>query len=137
MNQKQNQDDNRTNYTNYDVNVNEKKFKIIIDVLNNLGYKDISDKNLIERKDFETNMNKVISTSELFTNTHNTNVLFGLNKKVNKVDSIKGFLGFINSLFIEFGFTIKVKQKNIKENKKVVKNNYYYINFVNEANEFV
>jgi hypothetical protein len=70
LNQKQNQDDNRTNDNNYDVNVNEKKFKIINDVLNNLGYKDISDKCLIEREDFETNMNKVISTSELFTNPH-------------------------------------------------------------------
>jgi hypothetical protein len=116
LNQKQNQDDNRTNDNNYDVNVNEKKFKIINDVLNNLGYKDISDKCLIEREDFETNMNKVISTSELFTNPHNTNVLFGLNKKVNKIDSIRSFMGFINSLFIEFGFTIKMKKK-INKNK--------------------
>lgn len=137
LNQKQNQDDNRTDDNNYDVNVNKKKFKIIIDVLNNLGYKDISDKSLIERKDFETNMNKVISTSELFTNPHNTNVLFGLNKKVNKVDSIRSFMGFINSLFIEFGFTIKVKQKSIRINKEKVNSNYYYIHFVNEANEFI
>ena len=78
------------------------------------------------------NMNKVISTSELFTNPHNTNVLFGLNKKVNKVDSIRSFMGFINSLFIEFGFTIKMKQKSIRINKEKVNSYSYYIHFVNE-----
>ena len=42
----------------------------IIDVINKLGYVDVSDKKLIERTEFETNMNKVIKESELFTNPH-------------------------------------------------------------------
>jgi hypothetical protein len=82
-------------------------------------------------------MNKVIKESELFTNPHICNPLFGLNKKVNKVESIKSFLGFVNSLFTEFGFNIKVKQKNIKHNKKVISKNYYYIKFVNETDKFI
>ena len=82
-------------------------------------------------------MNKVIKESELFTNPHLVNPLFGLNKKVNKVESIKSFLGFVNSLFNEFGFNIKMKQKNMKQNKKVISKNYYYIKFVNDANKFV
>ena len=96
-----------------------------------MGFEDISDKKLIERTEFEINMNKVIKESELFTNPHLINPLFGLNKKVNNVESIKSFLGFVNSLFNEFGFSVKVKQK------KVVKNNHYYIKFVNEADKFV
>lgn len=63
-------------------------------------------------------MNKVIKESELFTNPHICNPLFGLNKKVNKVESIKSFLGFVNSLFTEFGFNIKLNKKSIKINKK-------------------
>lgn len=108
-----------------------------IDIINKLGYENVSDKKLIERTEFEANMNKVIKELELFTNPHLINPLFGLNKKVNKVDSIKSFLGFINSLFNEFGFNIKVKQKNIKENKKVNKKNYYYIKYVNEVDKFI
>ena len=46
-------------------------------------------------------------------------------------------MGFINSLFNEFGFYIKVKQKSIKSNKKKINKNYYYIKFVNEADKFV
>jgi len=42
-------------------------------------------------------MNKVIKESELFTNPHICNPLFGLNKKVNKVESIKIINKFISS----------------------------------------
>jgi hypothetical protein len=122
---------------NFDKNADNKKLNIIIDIINKLGYIDVSDKKLIERTDFETNMNKVIKESELFTNPHICNPLFGLNKKVNKVESIKSFLGFVNSLFTEFGFNIKLNKKSIKINKKKTNKYYYHINFVNEANKFV
>jgi hypothetical protein len=121
----------------YDNNMNDRKLKIIINIINILGYENLSDKKLIERTDFESNMNKVIKESELFTNPHTTNPLFGLNKKINKVDTVKSFLGFINSLFIDYGFNIKVKQKSIRINKEKVNSNYYYINFVNDVNEFI
>jgi len=121
----------------YDKKANNKKLNIIIDIINKLGYENVSDKKLIERTEFETNMNKVIKESELFTNPHICNPLFGLNKKVNKVESIKSFLGFVNSLFTEFGFNIKMKQKSIWINNKRVNKNYYHIKFVNEANQFI
>lgn len=46
-------------------------------------------------------------------------------------------MGFINSLFNEFGFNIKVKQKSIWKNDKKENNNFYYIKFVNDADKFV
>ena len=121
----------------YDKNASNKKLNIIIDVINKLGYEDVSDKKLIERTEFETNMNKVIKESELFTNPHLVNPLFGLNKKINKVESIRSFMGFINSLFNEFGFNIKVKQKSIWKNDKKENKNFYYIKFVNNTDKFV
>ena len=121
----------------YDKNASNKKLNIIIDVINKLGCEDVSDKKLIERTEFETNMNKVIKESELFTNPHLVNPLFGLNKKVNKVESIKSFLGFVNSLFNEFGFNIKLNKKSVKINKKKTNKYFYYIKFVNEADKFV
>lgn len=131
-------DDKNVNTLNeYDNNMNDRKLKIIIDIINKLGYEDLSDKKLIERSNFESNMNKVIKESELFINPHTTNPLFGLNKKINKIKSIKSFLGFINSLFIDYGFKIKVKQKSVRINKEKVNSNYYYISFVNDVNELV
>jgi len=82
-------------------------------------------------------MNKVIKESELFTNPHLINPLFGLSKKTIKVDSIRSFMGFVNSLFTEFGFTIKVKQKSTWKDNKKENLNYYYIYFVNDANKFI
>lgn len=130
-------DSNKKKDVEYDKNASNKKLNIIIDVINKLGYEDVSDKKLIERTEFETNMNTVIKESELFTNPHLVNPLFGLNKKVNKVESIKSFLGFVNSLFNEFGFNIKLNKKSVKINKKKTNKYFYYIKFVNEADKFV
>ena len=130
-------DSNKKKEVEYDKNASNKKLNIIIDVINKLGYVDVSDKKLIERTEFETNMNKVIKESELFTNPHLVNPLFGLNKKVNKVESIRSFMGFINSLFNEFGFNIKLNKKSVKINKKKTNKYFYYIKFVNEADKFV
>jgi hypothetical protein len=130
-------DSNKKKEIEYDKNASNKKLNIIIDVTNKLGYEDVSDKKLIERTEFETNMNKVIKESELFTNPHLVNPLFGLNKKVNKVESIRSFMGFINSLFNEFGFNIKLNKKSVKINKKKTNKYFYYIKFVNEADKFV
>ena len=130
-------DSNKKKEVEYDKNASNKKLNIIIDVINKLGYEDVSDKKLIERTEFETNMNKVIKESELFTNPHLVNPLFGLNKKVNKVESIKSFLGFVNSLFNEFGFNIKLSKKSIWKEKKKENKYYYHIKFVNEADKFV
>ena len=78
--------------------------------------------------------------SELSNKLNEVNIcnpLFGLNKKVNKVESIKSFLGFVNSLFIEFSFNIKMYKKSAKINKKKINKYYYHINFVNESNKFI
>jgi len=82
-------------------------------------------------------MNKVIKESELFTNPHICNPLFGLNKKVNKVESIKSFLRFVNSLFTEFGFNIKLNKKSIWKNNKKCNEYHYNIHYVNESNKFI
>ena len=39
--------------------------------------------------------------------------------------------------FNDFGFNIKVRQKNIKQNKKVISKNYYYIKFISDADKII
>ena len=47
-------------------------------------------------------MKKVMLENELFTNTIKSHPLFGLSKKLPKIESIKGFLGFINVLLVDW-----------------------------------
>jgi len=128
---------NKLENTNYENNAINKKNQIINQIITKLGYADISDKKLIDRETFEINMNIIIKECELFTNPHIINPLFGLNKKNNFVKSLKSFLGFINSIFEEYGFNIKVKQKSIWLNNQKENINYYRINFVNDIDKFV
>jgi hypothetical protein len=52
-------------------------------------------------------MKKVMLENELFTNTIKSHPLFGLSKKLPKIETVKGFLGFINVLLVDYGFCIK------------------------------
>jgi hypothetical protein len=62
-------------------------------------------------------------------------------KKSPKIESVKGFLGFINVLLADYGFCIKNIQKDttIKiDNKRTkIKINYCTITFINNINIFV
>jgi len=54
-----------------------------------------------------------------------------------KIESIKGFLGFINVLLIDYGFCIKNVRKSKKINKKIEKDYYYNVDFINHINSYL
>jgi hypothetical protein len=54
-----------------------------------------------------------------------------------KIESVKGFLGFINSILNDYGFCIKNVRKSKKINKKIEKEYYYNIDFVDQINDYL
>ena len=128
---------NNNDKLDYDTECKINKNKIINEVLNGLGYENVTDNKLIKRDLFEENMKKVMSENELFTNTIKSHPLFGLSKKLPQIKTVKGFLGFINILFADYGFCIRNKQKSINVNKKIEKKMYYLIEYINNINNFV
>jgi hypothetical protein len=123
--------------SDYDKNNVIMKNKMIKEIVNKIGYIDVFDKKIIDKETFEKNMNLVLSECELFTNPSKSHPLFGLSKKLPQIKSIRSFMGFINSIFNDYGFEIKLKQKSSKLNKKKVNKNFYNLHFVKELNKFI
>jgi hypothetical protein len=77
-------------------------------------------------------------SSNYFNKSH---PLFGLSKKLPKIETVKGFLGFINVLLADYGFCIKNVRINtstkINGIKKNIHNISYIIHFINNINLFV
>ena len=83
----------------------------------------------------------ILSEAKSYKNIIKSHPLFGLSIKLPKIESVKGFLGFINVILNDNGFFIKnVKiDTTIKiDNKRTkIKINYYIITFINEINIFL
>lgn len=124
---------------NYDVKLSYFKCKKIINLIEILGFKITDNKILdisINKTDLEKSKDKIIKLID-----NEFKVLFELKKMnvnyIEKVlgkneDSNKKFLGFLNGLLNEYGFTIDVVRKNRKINNNVIAKYIYKLNF-NEA----
>lgn len=119
------------NNIDFDYTVKKEQVKMIKDVIFKLGFDKPNDGIKLSKDDFEKAINKVLSESILFIDPNKSQPLFGFDKiRISGIKTIKQFMGFINSLFAEWGITIKVKQHSIKENKKVLKSNFYLLNYL-------
>ena len=100
-------------------------------LINDLSFKNIFDDKNINSNDFENIKNKILTENELFSNEENlknTRIRFNIDKKIkindekteNKLLSIKGFLGLINSLLKEYSINIEYGRKKIKGKKEAI-----------------
>lgn len=118
------------------------QIKMIEEVISKLGFEKIGDDKKIERYVFEKNIEKVVSESHLFTNVNKSQPMFGYDKvKISRVKTVKQFMGFMNSLFSEWGIVIQLIRKFSSKiiNKKKVTNstNYFILNYINDINKHV
>ena len=97
------------------------QLKMIEEVIKKLGFDKIGDSKKIEKEMFEKNIEKVINESQLFTNTNKSQPMFGYDKiKISRVKTVKQFMGFMNSLFSEWGIVIQLIRK-IHQKKLIIK----------------
>ena len=119
--------------------------KMIGDILKTLGYGKVGDK--IERELFDTNKNKVINENRFFTNSTKSQMLFNYDKlfickiQKNVIKTVKQFLGFINSVFKDWGIVIKAERKYVHvkiNNKRTTKcNSLYVLQFIDNMNKYL
>lgn len=120
--------DDGTKMVNFDKAVRKEQIRMIKDVMKKLGFSlgmigDIE----IDRDKFIKRVEKVKISCELFSNTAKSQPLFGFSKT--KIESVKSFLGFMNSLLKEWGLRIGLTkfQKRYKDgNKWMTKSIYKY-----------
>jgi hypothetical protein len=90
------------------------KGNLINEMLKKLGFIDVNDKNKICEDIFIKNKDNFIFDKNIFDNKFN--MLFMLSKK--KINSMKSFLGAINSVFFQYGFKIKTYKSSHGKYKK-------------------
>ncbi len=116
------------------------QIKIVKEILTKLGYDNVHDKKQIDREQFDKNKNIVLKSCELFKNPTKYEHLFRFENK--KINSVKRFLGLINTILKEFGVQIKNKQNSNSKEKingkwKTKKENVYYINFIDSICDYI
>lgn len=90
-----------------------KKVEIINDLISKLGFKLFDEKTYISRQDFESNIDTILKTNEIFINPKLSKVLFNTSKVDIKTN--KQFLGFINSVLGNYKLKIKSVEVRVKK----------------------
>ena len=118
------------------------KDHIIKDLIKIMGFKLPVDDTIIKKEKFEKNIKLVMSKSKLFINTNKTEHLFNFNlNKLENIDSIKQFIGFVNTIIKEYGIIIKAIKKN-KKNKiankwKTISEYVYKLLYISDIDKYL
>ena len=119
------------------------KIQMIDELIKKLGYiKANIGKEKLDKATFEANIKKVTSESQLFCNPNKSQPLFGYDKKkICKIQTIKQFMGFANTLLADWGLVLllkrKITSKLIKKKKITVSQNYYLLNYLEQINDYI
>ena len=125
-------------FIDFDKSHKLEQIKIIKEVINKLGFDKPEDGKLLDRATFEKNIAIVKKECELFINPNKCQPLFEFNKmKLVNIETIKQFMGLINSIFSNWGLTIKIHKKNKMINKKFIKIISYGLLYIDKLNEFI
>jgi hypothetical protein len=97
--------------------------------LNNIG-NDL----ILDRNTFVENMNQSIKSCKIFKDTIDCEFLFGVKSK--NIKSVKAFIGFINSIFKNWGIYVKFNKKQIRNRDRIYILSYS-LNFYHEINKYL
>ena len=99
--------DNQTKETN-------DKVKLLTGLIEGLGFANVFDNKKVVYTEFEAGIKKLMKNSELFTDTKNTKIRFGLTKNTD-LETTKGFLGFVNTVLNPYCVAVEYCRKTMKE----------------------
>jgi hypothetical protein len=86
---------------------------------------------------FDDNIKKCLTSCKLFNDRKLVEPLFEL--KVKKVNSTRGFMGFVNSLLKNWGLCITTSKINPwnKKLKKNINKNIYFLDYLHNINDYI
>lgn len=114
------------------------QIKMIDEVIKKIGFDKVCDGTKLDKGAFDKNIEKVKSECQLFTNINKSQPMFGYDKvKIGKISTVKQFMGFINSLFSEWGIVIKCVKNNKKVKGKVIKIISYQSTYLDNINQYI
>lgn len=123
----------------FDKNIKLEQIEMIQEIINKLGFDMYNISQKLDRKTFERNINDVTNNCQLFVDTDKSQLMFRYDKKkIINIETIRQFMGFVNSLLSEWGViisTIKEYKSTKIDNKwctsSIIK---YKLNYINNIN---
>lgn len=127
---------------NFDVANKLKQIEMIQEVINKLGFNGIGTDQRLDKETFQKNVDDVIGSCELFIDPNKSQPMFGYDKnKIRNINTNRQFMGFINSLFSEWGIVIKCTQKytctRTKNTKTTIAISYYSLHYKDNINNYI
>ena len=102
------EDDNLKQVAQYSIVVVKEKIDMIRKVIETLGFDKPGDGVMIDKDTFVANIEKVKTECHLFINPNKSQPMFEYDKmKIRSIGNVKQFLGFVNSLLMNYGIVIK------------------------------
>jgi len=111
-----------------------KKIEIINNLLKELGYTSVMDKQLIEKETISNKINELIETNKFFNCSKERDLLFPSIK--DRLNTFKSIMSYMNSIFCNYGFNLQ--RVRIRDRKKSVnKIDNYKIELLNGIDEII
>ena len=143
--------ENKSSNIKFENIICNKQKKIIVDLIEKLGFENVLSKKEINRNDFLKGIKNVFENSLLLLNKKENYALFSLNKncdykiydynekKYKNIEEkiIRPFIGFINKIFNNFGCELKYIQKNIRKEKIIKSVPSYKINICDGLEKYI
>ena len=114
------------------------KTKIVNNIIDELGFKIFNDKIQICKDDFESKIEKLINSNELFKNTNLRTLFTTLKYKAIKTN--RDFMKFVNEVLSNYNLIIKSEKRRTKkdEGKMGLREQAYRLDFIdNTINEII
>lgn len=116
-------------YLNYEKAKQKQRIDYVKDLVETMGFDigNIGKNSMISRDVFDENRKKCLKDCKIFNDRIKSESLFDL--KINKLQTLRAFMGFTNTLLQHYGVCIKLKKSSIwdkKNNKKINAYNYLF-----------
>lgn len=128
----------KTNTIDYDEVKKLEQIQMIDEIICGLGYEKIGDGKKLDKEVFQENIKKVMTECVLFTNPVKSQPLFAYDKnKVGAVNTIKQFMGFVNSLFSDWGICLRICKNNKRINNKHITLYLYTLDYIDNIDNYI
>ncbi len=117
---------NNTLVLDFDKAEMKNKLDIIKKIITKLGFDLKNMDKLLDKETFQKNLSELEQDYELFKN-EKVKILFGFNK--NKLNTVKSYMGFLNSILKNYGICIHLVNKIIRNKEKVERKCSYKVKF--------
>lgn len=131
---------NNDNYLIYGKAKQKQRIEMVRELIDNMGFnlENIGNQNMLSREVFTENIKRCIEKCKIFTDPTNSEILFGI--KLKEIESVKAFMGFVNSsLLKKWGLFMGSNKKTVrdKNTKKVISYHVYNLNYLQEIDIYL